>query len=160
MSDQLEVPLEQSRWGSCLKKSKELIDGLKLAGVNLVALRDEVGIQGLSLPAIVLAPYGRRLDPNAGPMGQDEFDLGIVVAVVAASERDVTSRYLGWRLSTIERIEDKFLNTHHDAQLPTGGCVRRVTTEPGDEFMEGAIDNNLDASFLVVRWIIRRARPT
>ena len=155
-----DVPLEQSRHGCCIKKTLALIDELALPGIAASEYRDFVSIRAATkLPSVIVAPYGRRYDANAGPCGKDEFELGVVIAVVAKNNRDSTGATLGWRLKCIEQIEDKFLNTRHDAQLPTGGCIKRIVTEPGEEFMEEAYKANLDASFLLVYWIIQRVRP-
>lgn len=105
---------ENPHW-ECLEALQARIVSLALPNISgaSIVLRKFPIVKGVTLPAIVICPWGAETSNKAeGTNIRDDYYFPCLVAIAAADNRDVSANmqtYLGWRFSILSAIQNQRL---------------------------------------------------
>jgi len=150
-----------SVYKSIMDAVKTQIEGLSLAGVSnsnivirkLATLQEKSGVP--TLPAVVIAPFASKvIAQNAGTNASDDIVYPVVVATIAASNRDVDDS-IDARLLWHEQIIGKFIHKRLTGVVSVWNCV----IDSRDVFEPAAwLNKNHDVGAVVLRFVSREVR--
>lgn len=135
-----------------LEATQTRVQALTLAGLddaNVVVVKDARNYQGLTLPAIVIAPVRReQINVGEGDNETDQIDYFVLVAIIAADDGSLTSTTnldakLVWRENLIKGLQ------HYP--YPTITEVWDTHILPLDVMERQALRSNIFDSALVLR---------
>lgn len=166
MSDYLNTPLEFSPEGACLKSAHATIEALCLPAISKIEMRKRLSALDArpaeDFPLVMVSSASKVMPADAGTNERDDVQYAVMVAIVAAANRDDSIDTAGWLLYCEWLIERAF---HHKVaadlaacSLPEGVVLLYTTAEPGAQFVDAAFRQNFDATWLLLRFHTRQAR--
>lgn len=160
---ELNTPLESSPEGCCWLKTYNIVADLDLPGIERIERLKKFWAE-IESPNIVICPANVVLNPYDGTNERDEVQYAFMVSIVAANDRDYTEATAGWLLFCDWKVTQAFLHQTTDIRaakpdLPTGCMIRDVIVEPGAKYLDPANRANYDASYVLVRYLVRMSRP-
>ena len=161
-----DIPLESTVEGTILVKTRERLLALELPGIQ-----DKVYIRKLPFDTNLEPPYILVTQPpestpwQEGTNEKDVCNFAVMIAVVLANQRDLVTG-MGLQLYWRERIRRKFQCKSNSVwDLNTGlGVVAAGTffvfsqVESGDKFIEAAWREQRDASYYLIRLMVKEPR--
>lgn len=148
---------QQSLHYQCLDAIRARLQSMTftgLAGSSIVVRKFPSIESGLTLPAIVICPWGNEtVNKTEGVNTRDDYYYPCLVGIAAADNRDLTANlasYLMWRQQIMEAL--------HNQRLPgvAAGAFGAVDTQSIVNL--DAWQTNIWASTLLVRFQVRRPR--
>lgn len=163
----LDIPLADSDFGALLESTQKTIEQIGLPFLP----KEHIHVQKLSfgddlpLPYCTICPRPEIVDWKAGPTQYDDIIYGVMVAFVAAGNLVRTTETLGTQLYWRERAFDEFLNRDGTnlkggVNLRDGHHLTHCYAEAGDPHIEPAARKMYDAQYWLLRFKVRRLRPT
>jgi len=158
--------LEETVFGRILLRTKERIQALGLISiepdhiqVRKLAWVDEVE---LAPPYIIVSPRAEITNWPDGTNEQDETQYAVLISMVLANSRDLTTKGMGLQLSWREAIRRSFQNksivSWPEMVLPSNCFFIQSYVESGDQFIEPAKRMQYDAQYWLVRFRVREPR--
>lgn len=142
---------------TCLVAAQSKIQSLALSGISNanVVIRKLNSDHGLTLPGIVLSPLGAEQQGlRLGTNIQDDVTYPIVLSILEAENRDMSSTNLNTRLLWRERINQAF----RSQRLSTATTVYIVDVQPGPIVSPSDLWKNIYHSGLILRCTSREGR--
>lgn len=163
MSSELPViGLEQTPYGSVLKRSLEIVQLLDLPGITKENrhLRWMPWDDNLTCPYVTLSVSPEVISPNAGTNERDDIGYGFMLTTVWANNGNVQPDDMGialyWRWQTMRA----FLNRKRDIVLPPVCNELRTVVRPGAPMIDAALRSNRGAQYWYIQTDIREIRAT
>lgn len=162
-----DIALEHTVEGTILVQTRE-----RLLALELPAIADKVFIRKLPFdtnlepPYVLVTPPPESTPWQEGTNEKDVTNFAVMIAVVLANQRDLTA-HVGLQLYWRERIRRKFqcksinawpdLKTAFDTNF-AGTYFVFSQVESGDKFIETAWREQRDASYYLVRLMVKEPR--
>jgi hypothetical protein len=163
-----DFPLEETVEGVILAGTLDRIKALKLPCIadEKIVVRKLPWDDNIEPPYVLVTPVPESTPWQEGTNERDTTLFAVMVAVVLANARDVTTRGMGLQFYWRDRIRRKFhnksqanwdLNTAFEANH-TGTFFIHSYVESGDKFIEAAKREMRDAQYYVIRVHVREPR--
>jgi hypothetical protein len=163
-----DLPLEYSNFGRVLISIQQEIIGLALPQlpnekitINKIAWLDPERVQP---PYCTIVPRPEIGNWQDGTNERDDPVYSSQISLIFANAMDVSDLGMGLQLYWRQQIRQLFHNRNAAAfgsslTLEAGHSFLRSYCEPGEIYLEAAKRLQYDAQYLVVRHLIREARP-
>lgn len=161
-----EITLAETNYGRVLEAVKLTIAELALPGMPgesiVISKVGWIDPETDTFPRIVIDPRPEIANPDSGTNERDDTVYNVMVAMVFAGGLDDTSRNLGlhlyWRQKVWRTLRNKKPDTYSNLSLESGSSLLRVWVEPGDVFIDAAKRAQLNAQYVLGRFLVREPR--
>lgn len=158
-----EIDINETVLGKLLASDVEIIKSLNLPGIKTenIVIRKAPWLIGDTFPIVVVCQDGEAINPDAGTNETDLVDYGVVVAIVFANDRDLTTNGMGLAFTWRELIRRRFQNSSLSITLPSNAILERTKVPGGTSLLiEEAKRRGLDAQYLSIRHEVMEVRTT
>lgn len=169
-----QMELSTSVEGLVLEKTRDRIRALQLIAIDPdhVAIRKLPWLDDettLPTPCVIISPAPETTDWRSGTNERDETVFAILITVVLANARDVTTKGMALQLLWRQTLRRRFINRGRLSwtdlataidNLNDGTSFTHSNIESGDKFIEAAKREQRDASYYLLRVYVREPRET
>lgn len=157
--------MNDSNEGIILNAVQTRIASLSLSQINSnnIVVRSMPWDQGLTPPYVIVSPMLDVPQWDGGTNEKDRETFGVMVSIVVANNRDLSTTKMAislyWRQRVRRTFQNVSINTFNPSLL-TGCFLERVFVENGEKFIAPAKRIGYDAQYLLLRFQIKEGRET